>query len=84
MKTKNEMFEEVKNLIAEKIGVESGTIAEKSSLRDDIGADSLELVDLSMDLEENYKIKIENSEFQTVETVEDVLNLLMEKLQKVA
>jgi len=84
MKTKNEMFEEVKNLIAEKIGVDSGIIGEKSSLRDDIGADSLELVDLSMDLEENYKIKIDNSEFQTVETVEDVLNLLMEKLQKVA
>lgn len=84
MKTRNELFEEVKNLIAEKIGVDEGTISMNSSLRDDIGADSLELVDLAMDFEENYKIKIDNSEFQTIETVDEILNLLMEKIQKVA
>ena len=74
-----EIYEIVKGIIVKRMGVSASTVLPQSSLTEDIGADSLELVDLMMDLEEILGIRIENSELYDVETVRDVVNLIESK-----
>jgi len=74
-----EIYEIVKGIIVKRMGVSASTVLPQSSLTEDIGADSLELVDLMMDLEEILGIRIENSELSDVETVRDVVNLIESK-----
>ncbi|HNR64208.1 MAG TPA: acyl carrier protein [Thermotogota bacterium] len=74
-----EIYEIVKGILVKRMGVSASAILPQSSLTEDIGADSLELVDLMMDLEEILGIRIENSELSDVETVRDVVNLVENK-----
>ena len=74
-----EIYEIVKGIIVKRMGVSASTVLPQSSLTEDIGADSLELVDLMMDLKEILGIRIENSELSDVETVRDVVNLIESK-----
>ncbi|HQG97860.1 MAG TPA: acyl carrier protein [Thermotogota bacterium] len=74
-----EIYKIVKGIIVKRMGVSASTVLPQSSLTEDIGADSLELVDLMMDLEEILGIRIENSELSDVETVRDVVNLIESK-----
>ncbi len=74
-----EIYEIVKGILVKRMGVNASSILPQSTLTEDIGADSLELVDLMMDLEEILGIRIENSELSDVETVRDVVNLVEHK-----
>jgi len=74
-----EIYEIVKGILVKRMGVSASAILPQSSLTEDIGADSLELVDLMMDLEKILGIRIENSELSDVETVRDVVNLVENK-----
>ena len=51
-------FDKVKDIIIDKLGAEDGQITEKASFMDDLGADSLDTVELIMELEERYEFKI--------------------------
>ncbi len=72
-------FEKVKKIIADKLGVESDKITESSSFIDDLGADSLDVVDLAMALEDEFGIKIEDDKLEKFVTVGDVVHYLDEK-----
>ncbi len=72
-------FEKVKKIIADKLGVESDKITENSSFIDDLGADSLDVVDLAMALEDEFGIKIEDDKLEKFVTVGDVVHYLDEK-----
>ena len=52
------MFEEIKTIVAENLGVEEDSITMESSFKDDLKADSLDLFEMVMALEENYGIEI--------------------------
>lgn len=70
------MFEKVKKIIVEQLGVEEEDIALESSFIDDLGADSLDIVELIMALEEEFDIEIPDSEAEKIATVGDAVDFI--------
>ena len=73
------MLEKMKEIIAEQLGVDADSITEASSFKEDLGADSLDLFELTMALEEEYDTEIPAEELEDIETVGDVIEYLREK-----
>lgn len=73
------MFDKIKEIIAEQLNVDADSIMMDSSLKDDLGADSLDLFQVVMGLEEEYEIEIPSEDLADVNTVEDVINYLKGK-----
>lgn len=73
------MLERMKELIADQLSVDAATITEASSFKDDLGADSLDLFELVMALEDEYSVEIPADDLQKLLTVGDVMNYLKEK-----
>ena len=71
-----EIFEKVKGVIVEQLGVAEGNITMKASFIDDLGADSLDIVELIMVLEEEFDIEIPDSDAEKVVTVGDVVEYI--------
>lgn len=73
------MLEKMKEMIAEQLGVEAETVTENSSFKEDLGADSLDLFELVMALEDEYSVEIPAEDLQNLLTVGDVMNYLKDK-----
>lgn len=73
-------FEELQDLIAEKLGIEKDQITKEASFINDLGVDSLEQVELIMELEKKFDISIPDEDQDKLTTVGDLLNYLNEKL----
>lgn len=75
------MLEEIKNAIAEQLSCSVSEIGLETSFKEDLGADSLDLYELIMALEEKYNLEISPEELTNMEleTVEDVVNFLKSK-----
>ena len=73
------MLEKMKEIIAEQLGVEEDEITPDTSFQEDLGADSLDLFELTMALEEEYDTEIPAEELEDIETVGDVIEYLREK-----
>ena len=73
------MLERMKEIIAEQLSVEEEIVTESSSLKEDLGADSLDLFELVMALEDEYSIEIPSDDLQNLLTVGDVMNYLKDK-----
>ena len=71
-----EIFEKVKGVIVEQLGVAEGNITMKASFIDDLGADSLDIVELIMALEEEFDIEIPDSDAEKVVTVGEVVEYI--------
>ncbi|MBS6196103.1 MAG: acyl carrier protein [Clostridiales bacterium] len=70
------MLEKMRKIIAEQLNCEAETIGMDTSFKDDLGADSLDLFELVMALEEEYGIEIPAEELADLETVGDVVEYL--------
>lgn len=70
------MFEKVRDIIAEKLNVDAEEIKLESSIVDDLGADSIDLIELIMNLEEEYGISISDEEAVKLKTVRDVVDFI--------
>jgi acyl carrier protein len=70
------VFEKVKKIIIEQLGVEEEEIAMESSFIDDLGADSLDIVELIMALEEEFDIEIPDSEAEKITIVGDAVDYI--------
>ncbi len=70
------VFEKVKKIIVEQLGVEEDDIAMEASFIDDLGADSLDIVELIMALEEEFDIEIPDSEAENIKTVGDAVDYI--------
>ena len=70
------VFEKVKKIIVEQLGVEEDEITMESSFIDDLGADSLDIVELIMALEEEFDIEIPDSEAEKITTVGDAVEYI--------
>lgn len=70
------VFEKVKKIIVEQLGVEEDDIALESSFIDDLGADSLDIVELIMALEEEFDLEIPDSEAEKITTVGDAVEYI--------
>lgn len=67
------MLEKIKEMVAENLGVDESTITEASSFKDDLGADSLDLFELVMALEEEFGVEIPTEDLEQIATVGDVI-----------
>lgn len=75
-----EVFEKVKTIIVEQLGVAETTVTTEASFIDDLGADSLDIVELVMALEEEFDIEIPDSDAEKVVTVGDVVDYIKENI----
>ena len=73
------MLEKMKEIIAEQLSVDADSITESSSFKEDFGADSLDLFELVMALEEEYSIEIPSDDLTDLLTVGDVVEYLKTK-----
>jgi acyl carrier protein len=78
-----ELIEKVKQIIAEQLGVEEAEVIPTSSFVDDLGADSLDTVELVMALEENFDLEIPDEAAEKIRTVQDAIDYI-EKHSKVS
>ncbi|MBQ4463767.1 MAG: acyl carrier protein [Eubacterium sp.] len=73
------MLEKMQELIADQLSVDADSITESSNFKDDLGADSLDLYELIMALEEEYDVEIPTDDLENIATVGDVINFLKDK-----
>ena len=78
--TKEEIVKQVKDIIVDKLGVEESEVTETASCTNDLGADSLDTVELLMEFEKVFGIKIPDEETAGIATVGDAINKVTEKL----
>jgi acyl carrier protein len=67
--SREEVYERVKEVLSEQLGVEESDINEEASFQEDLEADSLDLVELIMELEDQFGIKISDEDAQKIQTV---------------
>ena len=70
------MLDKVKEIIVEQLGVETDQIKPESNFVDDLGADSLDTVELIMSFEEEFGVEIPDTEAEKIKTVQDVINYI--------
>ena len=70
------MLEKMKEIIAEQLSVDAESVTEASSFKEDLGADSLDLFELVMALEDEYSVEIPAEELEKMSTVADVMEYL--------
>ncbi|HHT96425.1 MAG TPA: acyl carrier protein [Clostridiales bacterium] len=72
-------LEKVNEIIAEQLGVELSEIKENTSLKDDLNADSLDLFQIVMSLEEEFDIEIPTEDVESIVTIADISNYITSK-----
>ena len=75
-----EIFDKVKEIIVEQLGVAENAVSMEASFIDDLGADSLDIVELIMALEEEFDMEIPDADAEKVVTVGDVVDYIKENI----
>lgn len=73
---RDEILDKVRGVIAEQLNVEEDVVTEDASFIDDLGADSLDIVELVMALEEEFGVSIPDEEAEKIRTVGDAVNYI--------
>ena len=71
-----ENFEKIKDILVDVLGASRDDIKQESKFVDDLGADSLDLVELIMSLEDKFQIEISDADAETIITVQDALDYI--------
>jgi len=72
--------EKVKNIIVEQLGVDMEAVTPEASFIDDLGADSLDIVELVMTMEEEFDLEIPDEDAEKIKSVNDVINYIKTKV----
>ena len=75
----SDIAKRVKEIVAEQLGVEEALVVPEASFMDDLGADSLDTVELVMALEEEFDIEIPDEDAEKISTVGDAVRYLQQK-----
>lgn len=73
------MFETIKQIIVDQLGVDPEEVKQESNFKDDLDADSLDLFEIVMALEEEYEIEIPNEDLEQIQTVGDAIKYIESK-----
>jgi acyl carrier protein len=82
MMDENQVYEQVKKVVVEQLGVSESEIKRESSFVDDLGADSLDTVELVMALEEAFGTEIPDEDAEKIKTVGDTVSYVMAHSKK--
>jgi acyl carrier protein len=77
MASRGEVFELVRSHLSEELGMEASGISEESRFKDDLEADSLDLVELVMELEDRYGIRIPDDQAEKIQTVGQAVDFVL-------
>lgn len=70
----------VREIVASQLGVEEGEVTPEASILDDLGADSLDVVELVMALEEEFDLEVPDEDVETLRTIGDVARYIAERV----
>lgn len=70
------VFEKIRSILSEQLDIEEGTITMESSIAEDLGADSMDVVDLIMSIEDEFEIEVPDDKIESIKTVGDVVNYI--------
>ena len=71
-------FEQVREIICKQLELEESDITMETNIRDDLGADSLDLVDLAISLEDEFEVEVPDNALEKFETVGDIVRFIEE------
>jgi len=74
------MFEQVKKVLVDTVHIDDALVVASATLKDDLGIDSLAAVELALELETTFDVRIEDAELAKLVTVQDVVDLVSTKL----
>lgn len=75
-----EVFERITKIVVDRLGVEESAVTLEASFKDDLGADSLDVVELVMELEDEFDMEISDDEAEKISTVGDAVNYIKSQL----
>lgn len=73
------MLEKLQEIIAEQLGIEAEEVKAESNFKDDLNADSLDLFEMIMAMEEEFDVEIPSEDLEQIATVQDIMNYLKNK-----
>lgn len=76
------VFDKVKSIIVEQLDADEADVTMDASIQDDLGADSLDVVDLVMSIEESFDIEIPDEEVEGIKTVGDIVKYIESKTEE--
>ena len=74
------VFEKVKSILIDQLDVEEEKVTPEASIADDLGADSLDIVDLLMSLEEEFDLEIPDDQVENIKTVGDIVKYIEDNI----
>ena len=74
------VFERVSKVVVDRLGVDEGEVKLEASFRDDLGADSLDVVELVMELEDEFDMEISDEDAEKIATVGDAISYIESKI----
>ena len=74
-----QIFDRIRDLLADQLGISADSITAESTFTDDLGIDSLDMVDMVMTLEDEFDVTIPDDEMETLRTVGDLVNYVEEQ-----
>ena len=80
--TEQEIFEKIKSIVVELLGVDESKVTMDARFREDLEADSLDLVELIMELESAFGAEISDEEAQKIATVGEAVQYILERMQQ--
>jgi len=78
MASKDQIFDKVRGIVVEQLGVEEEEVTSEASFIEDLGADSLDIVELIMALEEEFDIEVPDEDAEKLQTINDVIEYIRE------
>lgn len=76
------VFDKIKDIIVEQLDVEEDAVIMEASITEDLGADSLDVVDLVMSIEESFDVEIPDEEVENIKTVGDIVKYIENKVEE--
>lgn len=76
------VFDKIKDIIVEQLDVEEDAVTMEASITADLGADSLDVVDLVMSIEESFDVEIPDEEVENIKTVGDIVKYIENKVEE--